>query len=250
MSRAPIVIPDLERHAARAQTAVRLGARLPGGVSGLMLANHAESLMDKPAVRGFAATYGTPFYHKGVLTALMPGCFTASLASRGNVEFQLEHDDNIVFGSTATGLAFIDTPDGLAFEFPVPKSQAGAILLSMVASGDRPDISVSADILDSTTREIQGHDVRVVTKATLREISACRDGAIGESHVRLVDLAEAPSLRQELDSGVVAFMGRHNERMTKGKARSAQLAKMLDESDAPPRRYAFNAATGQRVPLD
>ncbi|MER9494098.1 HK97 family phage prohead protease [Mesorhizobium sp. M0320] len=221
------------------------------GVTGRMLANHAESLMERPAVRGFAATYGTPFYHKGVLTALMPGCFTACLALSTSVQFQLEHDDKTVFGSTRSGLTFEDTADGLAFQFPIPKTQHGAILLSMVASGDRPDISVSADILESTNREFQGHEVRVVTKATLLEISACRDGAIGESHVRLVDLAEAPSLRQELESGVVAFMGRHNERMTKSKAMTARLASMLDQAEAAtPRGRLVYTVDGHRVAPD
>lgn len=203
-------------------------------------------------MRGYACTYNTVFTHKGVLTALLPGCFTASLASRNGVDMQLEHDDNIVFGSTATGLAFIDTPEGLAFEFPVPKSQAGAILLSMVASGDRPDISVSADILESTTREFQGHDVRLVSKANLREISACRDGKIRKSHVRLVDLAVAPPLKEELANGMVSFMARMNEMTTQAKVSASSLARKLDaaEAGAPSKRYAFNAATGQRVPLD
>ncbi|MER9533280.1 HK97 family phage prohead protease [Mesorhizobium sp. M0309] len=198
--------------------------------------------MKRPAVRGYATTYGSVFTHKGVLTALLQGCFSASLARRDEVKFQLEHEDHSVFGSTHSGLAFIDGPEGLAFEFPIPKTQHGAILLSMVASGDRPDISVSADILESTTREFQGHEVRVVTKATLREISACRDGAISESHVRLVDLAEVPSLKEELASGMVSFMGRHNERMTKGKARAARFASLLDQAEvATPRgRLVYN----------
>jgi HK97 family phage prohead protease len=246
-----IVIPDLDRYAAKAHLAARMGATAPGGVHGIMFANHAASLMERPAVRGFACTYNTVFTHKGVLTALLPGCFAACLASRSHVDMQLEHNDNTVFGSTDTGLAFTDCQEGLAFEFPVPKSQAGAILLSMVASGDRPDVSVSADIIESTTREFQGHDVRLVSKANLLEISVCRDGAIGKSHARIVDLAEAPSLQEELASGLVAFMGRQNELATQAKATRASLERKLDaiERDTAPTRRAYTV-DGHRVAPD
>ncbi|OWK18290.1 hypothetical protein AJ88_03610 [Mesorhizobium amorphae CCBAU 01583] len=193
------------------------------------------------------------FDRDGVLHAFLPGCFTASLAAAREIKIQLEHQSNTVFGSTRNGLSFIDTAEGLGFEFEVPRSQAGAMLVSMVASGDRPDVSVGVDILETMTRPFRGHDVRMITKADLREISACKEGAVGQSHVRLVDLADAAPFRDELTNGTVAFMGRMNEMTTRSKARKARLEHVLDGADAEaakPRVRRAYTIDGHRIAPD
>lgn len=254
MKAAPIIVPDLSRYAARANLAARMAATAPGGRPiGMAYVNHAANHAERPAVRGFACVYNQVFDRDGVLHAFVRGCFTASLATRRDVKMQLEHQQNIVFGSTRNGLSFIDAEEGLAFEFEVPKNQAGAMLVSMVASGNRPDVSVGVDILETITKPFRGHNVRMIVKANLREISACKEGAVSQSHVRLVDLAEAQPLSDELANGTVAFMGRMNEITTSAKDRIARLEHVLDDADAEavaPRERRAYTVDGYRVAPD
>lgn len=251
MNPAPILIPDLARHAARSHLAARMAAKSPGGrLIGMAFVNHAANHAERPAVRGFACVYNQVFDRKGVLHAFLPGCFTASLASGSEIKIQLEHDEHTVFGSTRNGLRFIDTPEGLAFEFVVPKSQAGAILVSMVASGNRPDVSVGVERHETITKTFHGHEVRMISKADLCEISACKDGAVEQSHVRLVDLAEAPSLEDEIKNGMVAFFGRANETITQSKRIAASIASLVDTLDTPDaeaRKPKYYTPSGRRV---
>jgi HK97 family phage prohead protease len=239
-----IVIPNLTRLTNHAHFAARVAGGQPGGkVAGLAFANHAAVHAERPALRGYACVYGQTFNRNGTLHAFLPGCFTASLASRRDVKLQLEHDEHIVFGSTASGgLSFVDTDEGLAFEFEIPAGQSGAVAASLVASENRTDVSVGADIIETVTRNFHGHDVRMITRAELREASICKEGAVALSHVRVVDLADSLSLRDELKHGVVMLSARMNENATTVKRTARSIARLKEALEA-------RASEGQRKRL-
>ncbi|MER8913735.1 HK97 family phage prohead protease [Mesorhizobium sp. M0761] len=178
-----------------------------------MLANHEQSVFERPALRGFATTYGQPFERDG-LVAFLPGCFSASLAA-DVVNVQIDHIGSTAVGDTRAGLRVVDHADGLAFEFELPPTQGGAVLASMVASNGRTDVSVGVDVLASTEKELRGHKVRLVTKAKLREISVCKAGAVRHASVRLIDLAATSlTLEDELRLGTLGMVARLNEAVT------------------------------------
>lgn len=207
-----IIVLGSDRIASRAHAAARMsGGAAFGRPRGMGFANHVENHHERPGLRGLACVYGQVFERDGTLHAFVQGCFTASLTSGSEISLQIEHDPNIVFGSTRSGLKFVDTQEGLAFEFEIPKTQPGSMLTSIVASRDRTDVSVGVDIVSSEVRQFRGRDVKLITAAALREISVCREGAVSQSHARVVDLDGVLSLHDEIKHGVVAFMGRMNE---------------------------------------
>ncbi|MGO4837546.1 HK97 family phage prohead protease, partial [Rhizobiaceae sp. 2RAB30] len=130
----PIVVAAHAHYAARAAAAAQISpASNSGRPIGLGFANHLENHYGRPALRGFACVYGQVFGRgDGMLHAFIKGCFTDSLASGREIKLQLEHDPNIVFGSTQDGLKFVDTNDGLALEFEISDTQAGSMLTSIV----------------------------------------------------------------------------------------------------------------------
>ncbi|MER8664399.1 HK97 family phage prohead protease [Mesorhizobium sp. M1148] len=200
--------------AERTAFAARLAARdLGKAPTGLMLANHEQSVFERPALRGFATTYGQPFERDG-LVAFLPGCFAASLAA-DVVNVQIDHIGSTSVGDTRAGLRFVDHADGLAFEFELPPTQGGAVMAAMIASNGRTDVSVGVDVLASTEKELRGHKVRLVTKAKLREISVCKAGAVRHASVRLIDLAATSlTLEDELRLGTLGMVARLNEAVT------------------------------------
>lgn len=211
-----ITVPGVNVHrmAERTAFAARLAARdLGKAPTGLMLANHEQSVFERPALRGFATTYGQPFERDG-LVAFLPGCFSASLAA-DVVNVQIDHIGSTSVGDTRAGLRFVDHADGLAFEFELPPTQGGAVLAAMVASNGRTDVSVGVDVIESAEKAFRGHTVRLVTKAKLREISVCKAGAVRHASVRLIDLAATSlTLEDELRHGTLALVARVNESVT------------------------------------
>jgi len=222
----PIKIPDIHRHADRANMAAQMAGSTRPGIVGIMLANRRESRFERPAIRGIACRYNVPFEYEGKLTAFAPGCFKDSLR---DVALQLEHDEQIVLAEN--GLRFVDGPDFLAFELELPHNQHGGIIASLVASGSRTDCSVGTRNLQATTRRIRGHDVRLITDGDLVELSLCVDGAVASSHARVVDLENCHlSLEDEARCGVLSTWGGANEIATATK----RLAATIDKISQPP----------------
>ncbi|WP_163269659.1 HK97 family phage prohead protease [Chelativorans alearense] len=230
-----VASPEYKRLARRSEVNAQMAASMRPGISGMMFANRQESQFERPAIRGIACRYHEVFTHEGKLTTFVAGCFKDSLARGQSVKLQLEHDEAIVLADS--GLRFFDTEEGLVFEYEVPRNQAGAIISSLVASGSRTDVSVGTRNLKSTTRNIRGHDVRLITSADLEEISLCTDGLVALSHARVVDLESALSLEDEASGSTLRFIGRCNDLKTASKRFSATL----DRLSQPPKTRAYTA---------
>jgi HK97 family phage prohead protease len=217
----PIVVPYLNHYSRRADIAAKMAVRGDArGASGHMWANHEASTFKRPAIRGAAVVYGEMFEHEGELCAFVPGCFSAGLRSGKPVEFRADHAEPLTF---AGALRFDDNVEGLMFEFEPEQDERGAIVLSLCASGGRTDVSVGARHLEVTTRNIRGHDVRLITKADIAEISLCATGRVPNSHARVVDLANAMTLEAEASTGVLRMAGLINETVTRSKALAAHF---------------------------
>ncbi|MFC3322146.1 hypothetical protein [Mesorhizobium cantuariense] len=243
-----IEIPDLSRHAARAEIAAKM-AGMAGmangkraGISGHMYANHPQSVMVRPAVRGIAVQYGETFEKDGELYAFVAGCFTEAL--KGEIAIRIDHMEGTDFGLTAAGLRFIDSGDFLAFEYELPKTQSGAVVTSMVASGGRTDVSVGARQPTIVAKSLRGVDIKLIVAAGLEEISICADGAVKQSHVRIVDLAQAQPLEAEVRNGTLRTVALGNELVSSAK-RILETAEALNAEAEPKRVTPLNASTGR-----
>ena len=215
----------------------------PPGFSGLAFANRQESRYERPAIRGIACRYNVPFQYEGKLTAFVAGCFTDSLNSGRTVDLRLEHDEQIVLANA--GIRFVDTADFLAFEYEPQHDQSGAVITGLVASGSRTDVSVGARLAKTTTRNMQGHGVRLVTSANLVEISLCESGAVPTAHARVVDLDDALTLEAEAQAGVLGITGRGNELVTCAKSLRAKLD-LIEDGYSPPGVEADSVADHRR----
>lgn len=235
MTMEPIRIPHFNHYARRAQAAARMSGSARRGVRGLMFANRIESAMERPAIRGLAVRYGEVFTFEGHLHAFMPGCFSDSLASGEEIDVRVDHEASTVLGSTASGLRFVDTAEGLAFDYEPPRDMQGALAISLVASDNRTDVSVGARQLTTVVRNIRGHDVRLITKARLAEISLCKDGLVPTAHSRVVDLDTALPLEAEAETTIMRTTALANDLKTGVK----RLAATVDTLSGPLRQRSY-----------
>ncbi|MGX9574081.1 HK97 family phage prohead protease [Mesorhizobium sp. f-mel] len=224
-----------DRAAKRAHLAARMmgSSRLRAQSGfGLAFASLEESAFERPVMRGIACAYNQVFERDGKLYAFVKGCFSESLKRGDAINVQLEHEQTHIFGSTSSGLKFVDGDDFLAFDFDIPRTILGSILLSMVAGGSRTDVSVGTGTCTIEKRTFHGREVSLVVEAKLKEISLCSDGAVTHSHARIVDGANAMSLADELGSGeLLKFMARWNEIGTRSKAIERRNARKRDAAD-------------------
>jgi hypothetical protein len=140
-----------------------------------------NSVKDR-ALDGQIVKFDTPFWYKNGLIMIEPDAF-------GDVEdypvsFCIDHELETAVASTDDGLTLIVDDDGVQFRLDLEQAKR---------VGDREAMSLGCDILEECTKNIAGHDVRVVSRARLREVSVCRNGAAGDNAFAfLVDTTVTP----------------------------------------------------------
>jgi phage head maturation protease len=102
---------------------------------------------------------------------------------------------DMVIASPSTGLELEDSALGLLFRLPMHRAKNAAIVARMVDVGNRACASVCYEVADERTEEIGGHQVRVIGRANLREISLVKRGAIEQAFAFLSDSVNNPTVR-------------------------------------------------------
>jgi len=149
----------------------------------------------RPGIQGFACLTEKAFEHQGRLVYFEAAAFVDTLHDAKNKALLFDHDPSRQYGDTASGLTFANTVRGLAFRMPVASTADGRSVFDNVKDGLRACVSVGVSIDDFETRNIDGYDVDVIARATLKEISLCRQGAVPETFASIVDLEdEEPDL--------------------------------------------------------
>jgi HK97 family phage prohead protease len=163
-----------------------------------------------------------------MIQVLDRGCFADSIASGRVVNLQMDHEGDMVIASTNTGLELEDSDLGLLFRLPMHRSKNAAIVARMIDVGNRACASVCYQVVDERTEEIGGHQVRIVAKANLREISLVKRGAIEQAFVFLSDDLNNPTVRG-LDRSTIFALDRltHNVK----RATRTQVEKSTDLVD-------------------
>lgn len=189
MRPAAIVIPG-----ARPRAAARfLGREAPLASSARTFEDSSGRELKQPAIQGFAAMFETAFEHEGRVVYFKSDAFVATLYDSQQRRLLLDHNGAKQVGSTASGLEFANTTRGLAFRIPLDGDD-GQIIHRNVIGGERACLSVGISIEEVETREIAGHVVDIVARASLAEISLVRQGAVPETFATIVDLANEPDL--------------------------------------------------------
>ena len=159
-----------------------------GGYSNAIYSGVKDRALDGQAIK-----YNTPFSfpHKDLLVMFEPGCF--GNLDRQTVSFCIDHELSNEIATTRNGLSLIDDDNSLQIRLDLEQSVNGYAVARLCELGNREAMSVHCDILESEIKTIAGHNVQVVSRARLKEVSLCKNGAAGDdAFAMLVDTTVTP----------------------------------------------------------
>lgn len=136
-----------------------------------------------PALIGYAVVFNRAFHHKGEWRIWQPGAFATSLRTGRPVDFYAEHDRaGGAFAGTEDGtLRIWEDAIGLAVEVRPGGSRSFADLAAKVEGGEVNELSVGSRFIHAPMMNLGGHEVRMIERAELIEVSACVAGAAAET---------------------------------------------------------------------
>lgn len=128
---------------------------------------------DGMSFSGYAAKFNSRSEDLGFREVIEPGAFARSLKSRNEIKAFVNHDTNLVIGSTRAGtLRLSEDAKGLPAEIDLPDTTYGRDLSVSVKRGDSSGMSFgfsvvkdewSADYSQRRLIEVRLHEVSVVT---------------------------------------------------------------------------------------
>jgi len=143
------------------------------------------------ALDGESMQFNTVFDYKGTKVLIKAGAFGD--ISSNSVSFCRDHIASSACASTDDGaLELMVDDEAIRFRLNLSKVKGGEIIARLCEIGDRDATSIGCDILEESDHDIGGEMVRVITKAKLREISACSLGAYKGAFCQLVDTTVTP----------------------------------------------------------
>ena len=160
--------------------------------------------MSKPAIQGRAALFNKPIVHKGEVKVFIKGAFDEVISSGKEVRLQLDHDDDLVVGSTEDGRLELRADDrGVAVRFALQDDG----IAEMVAERKFDGVSVGCAHLYGYVKEVEDEPVKFITKADLDEVSLVTRGAVKQAFATVVDADYAPPLSIDMKSASFASEG-------------------------------------------
>ncbi|WP_256807796.1 HK97 family phage prohead protease [Bradyrhizobium sp. Bra64] len=146
--------------------------------------NAIFDLVDDLALDGQFVAFNVPFPYKSDIVMLKPGCF--GNVAKLRVGFWVDHEGSTEVGSTEDSLELMIDDDGAQFRLDLARCKNGHVLARMCEVDNRSAMSHGSDILAEHRETIAGQSVRVITRARLREITLCKEGAAGENAFAMV----------------------------------------------------------------
>jgi HK97 family phage prohead protease len=143
--------------------------------------------IERPGVQGWALLYDQPLLFEGQIVVFAYGAFGETIADGKMKQLLFDHDESRQYCTTSTGLEFASTADGLAFRMPLA-GHDGRAVYGAVSTGERACVSVGCVFDRTSKRRISGIDVLAIERASLKEISLCRQGKVPETCATVVDL--------------------------------------------------------------
>lgn len=198
---------------------------------------------------GYAIRYGVPSQPLPFTEVIAPGAATRSLKSRNNIKAFVNHDTNLVIGSTRAGtLRLTEDDKGVLAEIHLPDTTYGRDLAVSVKRGDVSGMSFGfskvtdewdADYSNRTVTELRVHEVSPVTgfEAYTQTTAAMRS---------LLRFAKRTSI--DVDALAEAF-----DALSEGNLNDDQYALLVDAADrARPEAAASEPAeqVDETVPVD
>lgn len=173
-----IMVPGADRH--RGMVAKWLARhRAVGPPEQSSSSSAPDHDLQEPGLQGYACVYDRPFKKDGRILMFSHGCFAGSVVGGPAKSALFDHNDHDVIGTTADGLEFASTADGLAYRLPLKGNRRAAEVRRGIQSGTKGCASVGCVIHESEERESagghrQGDALRGVTGASRRGVRHVR----------------------------------------------------------------------------
>ncbi|WP_456664694.1 HK97 family phage prohead protease [Bradyrhizobium sp. LB13.1] len=153
--------------------------------------NAVFDVVDDLALDGQFVAFNVPFPYRNDIVMLKPGCFGS--VSNLRIAFLVDHEESTEVGSTDDAVEVMIDDEGAQFRLDLGRCKNGHVLARMCEVDSRSAMSHGSDILAEHREMIAGQSVRVITRARLKEITLCKEGAAGENAFALVvDKAVTP----------------------------------------------------------
>jgi len=131
-----------------------------------------RALGDGMTFTGYAARFSSRSEYLGFYETIAPGAFTRTLKARNEVKAFLNHNTDIVLGSTRAGTLKLSQDDkGLLAEIALPDTQAGRDLSVSVARGDVSGMSFGFNVPKGGDAWSEDGTQRTLVEVALAEVS-------------------------------------------------------------------------------
>jgi phage head maturation protease len=150
------------------------------------------------AVQGIFCELNKCFAHGNEVLYLKPGVFDSCV--EGNVRLLIDHEGKSL-ATTADRLELCLGDDVLTFRAVLPDSWSGSKELTDVAGDVETYLAVSCGFKYNAyeTVTIDGAEVKVISNATLTEISLVSAPAVESTYARVVSMDDCNSLEEDQD---------------------------------------------------
>lgn len=147
--------------------------------------------MVRPTLRGYATRFTKTHNYAGRVEIFAPGAFSRSLSDGSNIRFLKNHDVYDQIGCTDDRLVLMQDEYGLAFDLDLTGHTELTQIADLVSIRGWDQMSVGYRTLRAEEKKFDGLDYTVIHEAELAEISLVKVGAVKETHVTLIDGADA-----------------------------------------------------------
>ena len=131
-----------------------------------------RAIGDGMTFTGYAARFNSQSEYLGFYETIAPGAFTRTLKSRNEVKAFLNHNTDVVLGSTRAGTLKLTQDDkGLLAEIQLPDTTAGRDLSVSVARGDVSGMSFGFNVPKGGDTWSEDGQHRTLNQIALMEVS-------------------------------------------------------------------------------
>jgi HK97 family phage prohead protease len=139
----------------------------------------------------------------GEACLIWPGAFSKSLSDGTIKNLCVDHNRDVVYADTRSGLHISDADDGLLFRVILARTKNPCALMGMVESENRRCMSIGYEPVATEIRQFGNHPARVITEARLVELSLVADGKSKPAFVYITDAS--PFLAPTADARSLDF---------------------------------------------
>lgn len=155
--------------------------------------------------RGYAAKFNAPSQPLPFIETILPGAFTRTLKSRNEIKAFVNHDTNMVIGSTRAGtLRLTQDERGLLAEIDLPDTTYGRDLAVSVARGDVSGMSFGFHVPKGGDSWNADFTQRTVSEIALSEVSPVTGFPAYQQTTASLRALPRLAARAEVDMNVVA----------------------------------------------